>query len=229
MTDNPNPGGYEGGEAPSDASGMTPDDATESAFNDWDEKTHGISEASRTEWGPQLKTMADHEGTNVRDGVNALVSSHINKRYGSNEIKRQAILSDIDAYQINAVPTVEAEPQAVEHVNPEADTGAVPSMDAIQGFIQANPIADDAAIHASMIEIAADMRRQGYAPDLSTMLNHAIKNDPRYNEQARQAYDADQVARARAADVQVTGGGRSTGAGVQSSDVGDILDELVPR
>ena len=229
MTDNPNPGGYEGDQGASDDSGMTPTDAATSAFNDWDEQTHGISEASRTEWGPELKKVADHEGTNVRDGINTLVSSHINKRYGSPEIKRQALGADIDAYQINPMPTADAAPQAVDHVNPEADTGAVPSMDDIQGFIQANPIADDAAIHASMIEVAADMRRQGYAPDLSTMLNHAIKNDPRYNEQARQAHDADQVARAKAGSVQISGGGNSTSAASQSADVGDILDELVPR
>ena len=219
----------------SNESGMSVDDAATSAFNDWDEKTHGISEASRTVWGPELKKMADHEGTNVRDGVNALVSSHINKRYGAPEIKRQAILTDIDAYQINAVPTVEAAPQY--DATGDADFGqpSQPILDqaqaneAVSDFVQSNPVAGDPSIQAAMISIAEDMVRQGHTPHLPTMLQHAVKGDPRYSQAAAQAQEADQVARAKAANVQVSGGGKSTGAGVQSSDVGDILDELVPH
>ena len=248
---NPNPGSSAGGigpglgagEAPSDADwnssddgkGMTLDDATESTYNDWDEQQHGISEASRTVWGPELKKMADHEGTNVRDGVNALVSSHINKRYGAPEIKRQAILTDIDAYQINAVPTVEAAPQY--DATGDADFGqpSQPILDqaqaneAVSDFVQSNPVAGDPSIQAAMISVAEDMVRQGHTPHLPTMLQHAVKGDPRYSQAAAQAQEADQVARAKAANVQVSGGGKSTGAAGQSSDVGDILDELVPH
>ena len=234
MTDNPNPGGFEGDQGASDASGMTPTDAAESAFDDWDEQQHGISESARTVWGPELKKVADHEGTNVRDGINTLVSSHINKRYGTPDIKRQALGADIDAYQINPMPTVEAEPQAFDHGNPVAETGQVfenegQAQAAIEDFVAANPVAADPTIQDLMVDVAQDMRRQGYQPRLDAVLHHAMQNDPRFSEQARQAHDADQVARARAADVQVSGGARSTGAGVQSSDVGDILDELVPR
>ena len=231
--DNPNPSAYEGDQGASDDQGMTPTDAVESAFNDWDTQEHGISEASRREWGPQLKQVADHEGTDVRNGINALVASHINKRYGSPEIKRQALGADIDAYQINPMPTAEAAPQ------PDAvsDTGGggqaflneEQAAMGIQDFVAQNPLAADGEIQERMISVAADMRTQGFAPSLSVMFQHAVAQDPRYSEQARETADADQVARARAASVQVTGGGRSTGAGGQSSDVGDILDELVPR
>ena len=233
---NPNPGSSAGGigpgpsEAPPDESGMDVETAVESAFNDWDEKEHGISEASRTEWGPELKKIADHEGTNVRDGINTLVASHINKRYGNNEIKRQAIGADIDAYQINALPTAEAAPQGVNHGF--TDTGPVIQNEeqahtAIQDFVAANPAAQDAAIQERMIEVASDMRAQGYEPHLGTMFQHAVQADPRFNEGVRRAQQNDEVARAKAASVQVTGGGNSIGAAPKSDDIGAILNELI--
>ena len=52
MADNPNPGAYEGGgESTSDDTDMTAGDADESAYDAWDEREHGISEASRTGMG----------------------------------------------------------------------------------------------------------------------------------------------------------------------------------
>ena len=233
MTDSIGPG-LDAGEAAPDESGMDVGTAVESAFDDWDEREHGISESARTVWGPELKKVADHEGTNVRDGINALVSSHINKRYGSPEIKRQAIGADIDAYQINPLPT-EAAPQAVEHITPVADTGHVIETEgqanaAIQTFVATNPIAQDGEIQERMISVAQDMRQRGFQPDLTTMLHHAVQGDPRFNEQVRQAQQADEVARAKAANVQISGGGNSTVAGLSKpTDIGDILDELVPR
>ena len=243
MSDNLSPGSSGGGIGPSlsehgeaapDESGMDVETAAASAYDTWDEKEHGISEADRTEWGPELKKVADHEGTNVRDGINVLVSSHINKRYGSPEIKRQALGADIDAYQINPMPSAEAAPQVFDHGNAGSETGQVIENEAqasvaVQDFVAANPIAQDPTIQEIMVDVAQDMRRQGFQPRLDAVLHHALQADPRYNDQAKQAQEANQVARARAANVQVSGAGNSTTAAGQSADVGDILDELVPR
>lgn len=100
---------------------------------------------------------------------------------------------------------------------------------AVQDFVAANPVAADPQIQEIMIDVAADMRSKGYEPRLDVMLRHAVASDPRYSEQARQAHQADEVARAKSGSVQISGGANSTGAAGQSSDVGDILDELVPR
>ena len=232
------PGLHDAGEAasdpdwdsPEDGKGMTPDDATESAFNDWDEKTHGISEASRTEWGPELKKVADLENTNVRDGINGLVQQHIAKRHGSPETKRQALGQEIDFYQINPMPTAEAAPQADgvsypgtgQVIQTEEHAGAV-----IQDFVAQNPIAQDGEIQEAMISVAQDMRAKGYAPNLDVMLQHAVAQDPRYSEQARHAQDADQVARAKAASVQVSGGANSAGSVNASDEIDDIIREMV--
>ena len=241
MADNPNSSGggigpslSEHGEAAPDESGMDVSSAVESAYDSWDEREHGISESARTVWGPELKKIADHEGTDVRNGINTLVSTHIAKRHGTNEAKRQALGAEIDFYQINPMPTAEAAPEAVDHGNAVADTGQVIETEeqahaAIADFVKANPAVQDAAIQESMVEVAAEMQAQGYAPRLDAMLAYAVARDPRYSEQARQAHDADQVARARAANVQISGGGNSTSAAGQSADVGAILDELVPR
>ena len=78
-----------------------------------------------------------------------------------------------------------------------------------------------------MIEIASDMQRQGFQPHLPTMLQHAVARDPRYSEAAKQAQEADQVARAKAANVQISGGGASTGATGKSDEIGDIIGEMV--
>ena len=228
MAENPT---YEGsGESASDDTGMTPADAVESAYDSWDEQAHGISEASRQTWGPELKKMADHEGTNVRDGVNALVSSHINKRYGSPEIKRQALGAEIDAYQIYPVPEAEAAPQAADHGF--TDTGQSIQNEeqahaAIQDFVAANPAAQDAAIQERMIEVAGEMQRQGFQPHLGTMYQHAVAQDPRFNDQARRAQQDDQVARAKAASVQVSGGANSAGSVNASDEIDDIIREMV--
>ena len=233
MTDSIGPG-LDAGESASDESGMTVEDAATSTYNDWDAKEHGISESDRTEWGPELQKIPTQEGTNVRDGINTLVSSHINKRYGSPDIKRQALGADIDAYQINPLPTAEAAPEAVDHGNAMAETGQTfetegQAQAAIQDFVAANPVAADPQIQDLMIDVATDMRAKGYQPRLDAVLHHALQADPRFSEQARQASDADQVGRARAANVQVSGSGNSTSAASQATDVGAILDELVPR
>ena len=100
---------------------------------------------------------------------------------------------------------------------------------AIQTFVAANPIAQDGEIQERMISVAQDMRAQGYQPRLDVMLSHAVQNDPRYSEQARRSQEDAQVSRAKSANVQISGGGNSPSGAGQSADVGDILDELVPR
>ena len=191
-----------------------------------------ISESARTVWGPELQKIATHEGTDVRNGINSLVSAHIAKRHGSPEAKRQALGQEIDFYQINPMPMAEAAPQADGLSDP--GTGQVIQTEAqaapvIQAFMEANPTAQDGEIQERMISVAQNMRAQGYQPSLTTMLEHAVAADPRYNEQVQRAQEADQVARARAASVQVSGAGNSTSAAGGSADVGAILDELVPR
>ncbi len=80
-----------------------------------------------------------------------------------------------------------------------------------------------------MIEVAEDMQRKGHAPHLGTMFSVAVQAGPRFNEGVKRAQQADQVEKAKAASVQVSGGGNSTSAAGKSADVGDILDELVLR
>ena len=232
---NPNPGSSGGGigpalseraEAPSDpdwndqsdpmnGKGMTPDDAAESAFDDWDEQEHGISEAGRRAWGPELQRIAAHEGTNVRDGINTLVHQHISKRYGSQSHRRDAVGAEMDFYEIHPPPETPATPPQV--VDEFGDLVGQPEAHPFEDeFLAANPIARDPQVHAGMIRVAEDMVRQNFRPDLDTMLRVTL-------EQA----DAE-VKRAKAASVQVSGAG-NVSPQVQSDDVGAILDELIPR
>ena len=94
--------------------------------------------------------------------------------------------------------------------------------------MQANPAASDPAIQQAMIGIAEDMRRQGHTPHLPTMLQHAVQGDPRFNEGVRRSQEQDEVARARSASVQVSGGGSTAPKGT-TDDIGDILDQMIPR
>lgn len=227
MTDNPNPGSSEG-EAASDETGQTVQDAAEASYDAWDTQEHGISESDRTSWGPELQKVAGQEGTTVKTGVDRLVSAHIAKRYGSPEAKRQALGEEIDFYQINPMPTAAPQADGVSNLG----TGQVIETEAqaepiIQEFMQANPIAQDGEIQERMIAVAKDMRTQGYQPRLDVMLQHAVQNDPRYSEAARQAQEADQVARAKAASVQVSGAGSTAPSGT-TNDIDGILDEMIP-
>ena len=229
MADNPNDGAIErssGLEAPHDNSGMSVGDAVESAYNDWDTKANGISESERTTWGPELQKLAVHEGTSVRHGINSLVSAHINKRYGTAEAKRHALAAEIDAYSINPMPQPAAPDEFGAPVNgpPQQGMSEEQASDAVHEFVQANPVADDPAIQGAMLDVAADMQRQGYAPHLPTMLQHALGSDPRYSESARQAQEDDHLARAKAAGGQVSGGGNVT-PNTASDDLDSIIRE----
>ena len=248
---NPNPGSSAGGigpglgagEAPSDVDwnssedgkGMTVDDALTSAYDDDDRSQNGIAEGERETMGKWLKSNADHVGTTVRDGLVNLVDTATVLRNGSQDQKRQMLGHLIDNHNVRPEPTAEAAPQYDATGDPDMAQPLRPILDqqqanaAVSDFVQSNPVAGDPSIQAAMISVAEDMVRQGHTPHLPTMLQHAVQGDPRYSQAAAQAQEADQVARAKAANVQVSGGGKSTGAAGQSSDVGDILDELVPR
>ena len=111
MTDNPNPGGYEGDQGASDDTGMTPTDAAESSYDDWDRGQHGIAEGERQPMGQWLKYNADYVGTTVRDGLESLVGTASALRNGSQQEKRAMLGHLIDEYQVSPEPTAEAAPQ----------------------------------------------------------------------------------------------------------------------
>ena len=98
-------------------------------------------------------------------------------------------------------------------------------MEVAGEFIRNNPIVEDPAIHDGMLQVAAAMTAQGLQPDLATMLQHAVARDPRYS---RQAQEAEHLARAREGTGQVSGGATVTPS-AKSDDIGDILDQLIPR
>ena len=167
MADNPNDGGFErssGLEAPSTDAGMSVGDATESAYNDWDTKENGISEAERSAWGPELQKLAVHEGTSVRHGINSLVSAHINKRYGTPEAKQLALAAEIDAYQINPMPQPAAPDEFAAPVNEQQQEGMSEDQasHAVHDFVRANPVADDPQIQSSMLQVARRHAATGF-------------------------------------------------------------------
>ena len=126
-----------------------------------------------------------------------------------------AVGAEMDFYQISPPPETPAPPPPV--VDEFGDLVGQPEDQSPENeFLNANPIARDPHIHAAMLHVAEDMVRQGYPPDLQTMLRVAIEQE------------GEQVKRAKAASVQVSGAGNVTPSG-GSADIGDILDELVPR
>ena len=222
-------------ERPPDESGMSVEDAATSAYDDHDRAENGISEGERAPLGKWLKYNADYAGTTVRDGLTNLVDTASVLRNGSQAEKRAMLGHVIDEHQISPEPTAEAAPQYGATGDPDMGLPSRPILDpqqandAVAEFVQANPVAADPNIQQAMIAVAEDMQRKGHAPHLGTMFSVAVQGDPRFNEGVRRAQQDDEVARAKAASVQVTGGGNSTGAAGKSSDVGDILDELIPR
>lgn len=231
---NPNPGGY-AGEAPPDDSGMSVEDAATSAYDDHDRAENGIAEGEREPMEKWLKYNADYAGTTVRDGLVNLVDTASVLRNGSQAEKRAMLGHVIDEHQISPEPTAEAAPQYVATGDPDMGLPSRPILDpqqandAVADFVQANPVAGDPAIQQAMIEVAEDMQRKGHAPHLGTMISVAVQADPRFNERVKRDQEDAQVEKAKAASVQVSGGGNSTSAAGKSADVGDILDELVPR
>ena len=227
----PEAGAVQGVEAPSGASGMTPDDAAASAYDDWDRSTNGIAEGERENIGQYLKYHADSAGTTVISGLNSLIEPAITMRHGSMEQKRAVLGHLVDEYQIRARP--EAQSQPIEYGPPAAGAEGLPvvsedeGMAVVQQFISENPVAQDDLIQSYMVDIVGDMRAQGYQPDLGRALEIAIQHHPRYSEQAQAARQAGEVARSKAAGVQVSGSG-TTSPNQTSDDVADIINELTP-
>ena len=229
----PEAGAIQGGEEASDASGMSMDDATSSAYDDWDRATSGIAEGERENLGKHLKYHADSAGTTVIAGLNALIEPAVTLRHGTMDQKRAVLGHIVDNYDVRDVPMAQ-QATAPEYGPPAtgADGQAIVSAEeglaTVQAFVAANPIAADELIQDHMINIVDDMRRQGYQPDLGRALEIAIQHHPRYGEAARQEQQEQQVAKAKAASVQVSGSG-STAPRQTSDDVAGILDELVPH
>ena len=226
----PEAGAIQGGESASDASGMSVDDAASSAYDDWDRGTNGIAEGERENLGQHLKFHADSAGTTVIGGLNALIEPAVALRHGDMTAKREVIGSLIDEYGVHPIPEAEAAPVAVEYGQPalgedgQAVATGDQAIEAIEQFVQANPIARDERIQSHMTFIASDMRAKGYQPTLQAVYEHAVNADARYSPQARQAQEAQEVAQAKAASVQVSGGGRSAPS---SSDPSDDLDDII--
>ena len=227
----------ERGEAPSDTSGMTVDDAVASSFDDHDRLHNGISEGERVEVGQHLKGLADSVGVSVRDGLDSVIRPFID--LGSGDVKKQRAVIDglIDHYDVHPVP--EAAPARVE--DEQSFATEEQAQNAVQRFTEANPLAADPQIRSAMINIATDVRRQGVQPYLEEVYAAAVSGDPRFAgqvreaqaeqakqqrhaEHQRQASDPERVARAKQAGVQVSGGGRSAPS---SSSPSDDLDDII--
>ena len=234
MTDaadaHPEAGSIQGGEAASDSSGMSVDDAASSAYDDWDRGTNGIAEGEREDLGQHLKSHADAVGMTVRGGLQYLLEPAVALHTGDLTAKREVIGNLIDAHNIHPIPEAEPAPAPVEYGQPALGAEGQPvatgeqAVEAIEQFAQANPIMRDERIQDHMAYIAGDMRAKGYQPTLQAVYEHAVNADPRYSPQARQAQEAQEVAQAKAASVQVSGGGRSAPS---SSNVSDDLDDII--
>ena len=208
--------------------GMSVEDAVSSSFDDHQRATDGIAEGERESLGKHLKFHADSAGTTVIGGLNALIKPAVALRHGDMTTKREVIGSLIDEYGVHPVPEAEPAPVAVEYGQPAHDGngGQVVSEEAgmahVQEFIAANPVAADDLIQDHMTYIVADMRAQGYQPDLGRALEIAIQHHPRYSESARQAVEADHLARAKQGTGQVSGGGNVT-----PNSPSDDLDAII--
>ena len=222
------------GEDVSNALGMSVEDAASSSYDDHERATDGIAEGERENLDKYLKGHADAVGTTVIDGLNSLLEPAVALHTGDMTAKCKVIGDLIDAHNIHPLPEAEPAPVRVEYGQPAHDGngGQVVSEEAglahVQEFIAANPVAADKLIQDHMTHIVADMRAQGYQPDLGVALQHAIANHPRYSESARQAVEADHLARAKQGTGQVSGGGNMTPNSV-SDDLDDILREQLGR
>ena len=209
---------------PTDGKGMSPDDATASAYDDWDEGQHGISEGNRVAIGQHLKYHADAAGVSVVDGLDALIAPAVTLRHGSQQEKRQLLGHVIDDYNVQDVPAVQS--QAIDYGGADGQPGvsegqAVAAVDAaVAQFISANPAARDEQIQSDMTNIVQDMWQQGYRPGAQQALGEAL--------QIAIEHQAEQVGRARAAGGQVSGASPASAANQASDDLADIIGELTP-
>ena len=158
----PEAGAIQGGEAASDSSGMTPDDAASSAYDDWDRGHNEIAEGERENVGQFLKSHADSAGVPVIGGLNSLIEPAVTLRHGDMTAKREVIGSLIDEYGVHPIPEAEAAPVPAEYGEPALGAEGQPvatgeqAVEAIEQFAQANPIARDQRIQDHMTFIAHD-------------------------------------------------------------------------
>ena len=228
----PEAGKIQGGEAPSDESGMSMDDAVSSSFDDHQRATDGISEGERESLGKHLKFHADSAGTTVIGRLNALIEPAVALRHGDLTTKREVIGNLIDQYDVRPVPEAEPAPVAPEYGQPAHDGEGQPiateeqALDAVAQFASEHPGAQDEKVVDQMTFIAHDMRRQGLTPTLEAVYHYATVNDPRFSESARQAVEADHLARAKQGTGQVSGGG-NTSPSSPSDDLDAIIREQI--
>ena len=132
------------------------------------------------------------------------------------------------------MPEAEPAPVTVPYGEPALDADGQPVVTEEAGlahvheFIAQNPVAADELIQDHMKHIIADMRMQGFRPDLGRALEIAVQHHPRYSESARQAQaqaqEAQHYARAKQASGQISGGANMTANSV-SDDLDDIIRE----
>ena len=211
--------------------GMSVEDAVASAYDDHDRAHNGIAEGEREHVGRYLKGHADAAGTTVKNGLNTLINTAATLRHGDMETKRQVIGRIVDDYGVQPMPMAEPElryndaPNA-EHAGAGHEATPEEQLGAVTDFIAQNPLAQDDQIKDMMLYVLNDMADQGFEPNLETAYKHAVEADPRFRESARrsqaQAREGDHLARAKAASVQVAGGGNTA-----PSSPSDDLDSII--
>ena len=220
------------GEASSDKDGMNVTDAVISSFDDSERAVDGIAQGERQKVGRWLKGHADAVGTDVVTGVNSLLQPAIALRHGTMETKRQVVAKLIDDYGVapESGPAVDEFGDPIQH--PQGD----PHANEVGAFMQGNPLfANDAQLQASMVNISQEMAARGEHFDMEALALEAASRDPRFaqemvsmKQRSARANEDDNVQKAKAANVQVSGAGSSQPSGA-SDDAGDILDEIVPK
>ena len=194
------------GEDVSNDDGMSIEDAASSSYDDHERATDGIAEGERENLGKYLKSHADVVGITVIGGLDSLIQSAVTLYTGDFTAKREVIANLIDHYDVRPVPEVEPAPVAVPYGDPAHDgAGQIiateeQALDAVAEFASSHPGAQDERIVDHMTFIAHDMRRQGFQPTLEAVYQHAVKDDPRFSAQARQAQEDQQVAQAKAGE-----------------------------
>lgn len=226
----PEAGSIQGGEDASDSSGQTVDDAVEGAYDSWDAREHGISEGWRKPVGQWLQGHAREAGTTIETGLQSLVQTAGVLRSGDQAAKREMLGFLVDQYGVQDIPM--AQDQPIAYGPPAVGEAGQPVTEAegmavVEQFVAANPAAQDGRIQESMIHVIDDMRRQGFQPNLAQAFEIAVGNDVRYSPAARQAQQADEVSRAKAASVQVSGSGSSS-PNQTSDDLSSLINELMP-
>ena len=229
----PEAGAIQGGEAASDASGMSVEDAATSAYDDADRRENGIAEGERENLGQYLKGHADSAGVSVIAGLDSLIQPAVALRHGNIETKREVIGRIVDDYGVQPMPLAEPEPlyndvPTAEPAGAEQPATADEQIAVISDFIARNPVAQDQRVQSNMVAVLDDMARQGFEPNLETAFQHAVAADSRYSESARQsqaqAEEAAHLARAKTGTGQISGGG-STAPSSPSDDLDAIIRE----